>query len=88
MEVEASDVIRLIQQFLYENGYSKTLSTFEEESSINMNIVKDKQLLQEKIEKGRWEDALDILNNISVDPKILIDLYEQIYIELWPRIVS
>ncbi|KAG2180325.1 hypothetical protein INT44_003327 [Umbelopsis vinacea] len=82
LEIESSDVIRLIEQFLKENNLSRTLQTLQEESSISLNTVENVDAFKKDIIDGNWDSVLTTVLNASVPAKQLGELYEQIIVEL------
>ncbi|KAJ3076678.1 Serine/threonine-protein kinase smu1 [Podochytrium sp. JEL0797] len=82
MEVESSDVIRLIQQFLKENNLLRTLSVLQEETSIALNTVDSLDSFVLDVTQGNWDIVLKAVANLSIPQRKLIDLFEHITIEL------
>ncbi|KAJ3289110.1 Serine/threonine-protein kinase smu1 [Rhizoclosmatium sp. JEL0117] len=82
MEVEAADVIRLIQQFLRENNLHRTLATLQDESSITLNTVESLDSFSLDITQGNWDVVLKTIASLSIPQRKLLDLYEHITIEL------
>lgn len=83
MQINAADVIRIVQQFLKENNLSKTLEAMEEETGVAMNVMDDDvDEFKRNIVEGKWNRVLMTLSNINMHPARLMDLFEQIVIEL------
>jgi WD40 repeat-containing protein SMU1 len=82
VEVEASDVIRLILQFLGEHGLTKSMATLQAETGTGLQTVSDPAGLVAAIHGGSWERVLEMLRPASLDPTLLIALYEQLFLEL------
>ncbi|KAI8910297.1 wd-repeat protein [Gorgonomyces haynaldii] len=82
MEVQAEDVVRLIQQFLVEHKLFKTLETLQEETGVHLNVVPDLRVFEETIVNGEWTSVLRQLSELDVPNRQLFGLYSLIVLEL------
>eukprot|EP01028_Stygiella_incarcerata_P013403 TRINITY_DN82259_c0_g1_i1.p1 TRINITY_DN82259_c0_g1~~TRINITY_DN82259_c0_g1_i1.p1 ORF type:complete len:581 (-),score=164.99 TRINITY_DN82259_c0_g1_i1:155-1798(-) len=80
-KVEGEDVVRLIEQFLRENGFSKTFSTLQSESQIHWNAVENRQLFLQDIRDGKWDKVLSHAESLVLPQPKAVDLYEHIFLE-------
>jgi WD40 repeat-containing protein SMU1 len=76
IEISASDVIRIVIQFLQENGLHTAASSLQQESQIRANFVEDRTGLEAAIKKGQWDRVLEVLSKVSLDPDAALRLHE------------
>lgn len=78
-------MIRLIIQFLRENGLHRTLTSLQEESGVSLNCLTDTSGFLTALREGHWETVLQSLSTVSLPPSKLIDVYELLVLELASR---
>jgi WD40 repeat-containing protein SMU1 len=82
LEIDSRDVIKLIGQFLKENGLTATLATMQQETAVTMNTVVDEARFVADITGGRWDAVLEQVALLSLPTGKVRELYEQIFLEM------
>ena len=82
MEVDSSDAIRLILQFLKENNLMGSARKLESESGVVLNTIEDPAKLYEDVRKGKWDDVLRIARSFTLSKACSMNLYEHIVLEM------
>jgi WD40 repeat-containing protein SMU1 len=82
VEVESADVIRLIIQFLKENGLTTSLRALQEETQVSLNTVDNMETFTADILNGRWEAVLTSLSSLRLSANALMSVFEQMVIEM------
>jgi LisH-like dimerisation domain len=54
MEIDSSDIIRLIQQFLRENNLRSSLKALTKETGIHLDLIEQDLDLKASILEGKW----------------------------------
>jgi len=81
-EVEAHDVVRVVLQFLKENGLTKSLLALQDESQVALNTVDSLDAFVHDVQQGNWESVMATVATLKLPPALLADLYEQLVLEL------
>lgn len=85
LEVEGSDVIRVLLQFCLENGLTSTFAALQEEAQVSLNAVESIDGFLRDIREGRWDAVLQTVAALVLPREKLLALYEQIVLELVER---
>ena len=82
LEVEASDVVRLVLQFLKENNLTQTMRALQSETQVTLNTVDNVETFMADINQGRWDAVVPQVAGLKLPQEKLCELYEQIVLEL------
>lgn len=79
MQVEASDVLLLVKQFLGEHQLNKTLDALQQETGTQLTLIIPHDIT-DCIHAGAWDQVLSLISTVSIQEALLIDLYEHVSI--------
>ena len=82
VDIQSTDVVRLIQQFLLEANLPAALAALQEESGVALNTVPSLDTLLSAVVAGDWAQALPLLNALRLPRDKCCDVYEQVVLEL------
>eukprot|EP00923_Selenidium_pygospionis_P023739 GHVN01041318.1.p1 GENE.GHVN01041318.1~~GHVN01041318.1.p1 ORF type:complete len:521 (+),score=110.51 GHVN01041318.1:200-1762(+) len=82
IEVDSSDVIRLILQFLKENNLTRSLQTLQDESQVTLDSVDSLEQFAVAVHQGKWDVVLQVVGSSTLMDETLFDVFEQIVCEL------
>eukprot|EP01025_Chloroclados_australasicus_P007511 TRINITY_DN12428_c1_g1_i1.p1 TRINITY_DN12428_c1_g1~~TRINITY_DN12428_c1_g1_i1.p1 ORF type:complete len:545 (-),score=56.42 TRINITY_DN12428_c1_g1_i1:164-1696(-) len=82
MELEATDVIKVILQFLKEQGLTESFNTLQNECQVSLNTVDSVEQLVSDVNNGRWDSVLPQVAQLKLPRAKLENLYEQVVMEL------
>ena len=73
-EIRGEDVMKLIEQFLKENGLNQTAAMLQQESQVSANILDNPHTLLLNIREGRWEPVLREVTQLKLPLSKAMDL--------------
>ena len=76
--MESADVVRVVLQFLQENGLSSSVAALQEESGVSLNATHDIDGLIAHTLGGHWDRVLAAVGHMRLPSPLLSDLYEQV----------
>lgn len=82
LEVDSSDAIRLILQFLRENRLFGAMRALQEESQVSLNAVESVDSLASDILHGRWDRVLQQSKALECSAAAMMDLYELVALDM------
>ncbi|KAH8066615.1 hypothetical protein JL722_1062 [Aureococcus anophagefferens] len=82
VEIDASDVVRLVLQFLKEHGLSSSAAELERESGVLVNAVEAKGRLVGDVRSGRWDAVLPALASVELPAEAAAAVHEHACYEL------
>jgi len=82
LDIPTSDVVKLVLQFLEEQGLYRSLHTLQEESQITTNTVQNSAHFLNSVENGQWTVVLKQLAMFRLPLTTLTALYDLIILEL------
>ncbi|CAG9465935.1 unnamed protein product [Pedinophyceae sp. YPF-701] len=82
LEIEATDVIKIILQFCKENNLHDSFDAIQRECQVSLNTVDNIEQFVTDITHGRWDAVLPQIATLKLPTDKLVALYEQIVLEL------
>ena len=82
VEIEATDVVRLVLQFLKENSLTSAMQALQEESQVALNTVDNVDSFLADLQNGRWDAVMSVVATLRLPFPLLAELYEQLVLEL------
>ena len=82
IDIEATDVVKIVMQFLKENSLMKSLQVLQEESQVALNAVDSVDSFVADVQHGRWDAVMAVVATLKLPGPLLTDLYEQLVLEL------
>lgn len=79
LEIEATDVIKIILQFCKENGLTDSFNCLQNECQVSLNTVDSIETFVSDVNNGRWDVVLPQAAQLKLPRAKLEDLYEQVW---------
>lgn len=73
-------VLRVLVQFLRENGLNETAQCLQRESKITLDYIENRTEFERKVKSGCWDEVLDELHLLNLPYDILIQVHEQVHL--------
>lgn len=81
-EVAADDMVRVVLQFLREQGLTTSARALQRESGVGLTGVESPGDLGAWVRSGKWEGVLSTLSWLEVPRELCIDVHELVALEL------
>ena len=65
VEVEATDVVKIVLQFLKENSLTSSLQALQEEAQVALNTVDNIDTFISDIQHGHWDAVMSVVSTVS-----------------------
>lgn len=82
LEIEATDVIKIILQFCKENALLDSLQAIQNECQVSLNTVDSIETFVSEINNGRWDQVLPVVSRLKLPHGKLESLYELVVLEM------
>lgn len=82
IEIDAGDILRLMMQFMREQGLDKSLKSLQDETGVALNTLDNADGFSHDVLAGRWNAVLSTVSTLKLPPHVLMNLYEQIVREM------
>ena len=66
VEIDSADVVRLVLQFLREQGLARSAAELELESGVRVNALTNRDALVKDVRDGKWAQALPKLASVEL----------------------
>lgn len=82
LEIEATDVIKIVLQFCKENGLNESFNAIQNECQVSLNTIDSLENFVSDINGGRWDVVIPQVAQLKLPRSKLEDLYEQVVLEM------
>ena len=82
VQVDASDVVKIILQFCKENNLKRSFEVIRDECQTSLNTVDSIDTFLSDINTGKWDAVLSQVAHLQIPQMKYVDLYEQIILEM------
>jgi WD40 repeat-containing protein SMU1 len=82
LDIDATDVVKIILQWAKESGLEQTHAALSAETNTSLNAVEDVDAFKRDIVSGRWDVVLPQLAKLRLPKNVLEDAYEHVTLEM------
>jgi len=77
-EVDGSDCVKLVLQFLHEQGLVSSAKALQTEAGVALNTVDSRDRFADDLRHGRWESVLPAVARMKLPVPVMTALYDQV----------
>ena len=82
LDVDATDVVKIILQWARESGLDATHAALSAETNTSLNAIEDVDAFKRDVTHGRWDAVLPQLAKLRLPKNVLEDAYEHVTLEM------
>lgn len=82
VQIDSTDVVKVVLQFLKENNLNKAFTALQEEADVGLNAVKSIEGFVKEVKQGKWDVVLPQVAGMKLPVEVMMALYEQVIKEM------